>query len=239
MRWLAPLVAGIFLLVTGALLVWDLKRPDRFFYLLTKGNPRSWLVRGSWILGGFAALMGVWFLLGVFDIGFLEPVIWASAVAGLGVSGYTAYLFGQAEGRDLWQTPLLLWHMIGGALAVGGGISLMAALSMRVLVASVTPFAWVMLIGAAMVGLMSLTELFASHATTNAEAAMHHMTRGEFATRWWLGQFLVVVVPIAAGALALSGASAAIGAIGGVAAMAGIYLADDAFVNAGQSVPLS
>jgi Fe-S-cluster-containing dehydrogenase component len=239
MRWLAPLVAGIFLLLTGALLVWDLKRPDRFFYLLTKGNPGSWLVRGSWILGAFAALIGVWFLLGVFDIGSPEPVIWASAVAGLGVSGYTAYLFGQAEGRDLWQTPLLLWHMIGGALAVGGGISLMAALSMRVLVASVTPFAWVMLIGAAMVGLMSLTELFASHTTTNAEAAMHHMTRGEFATRWWLGQFLVVVVPIAAAAFALSGASAAIGALGGVAAMAGIYLADDAFVKAGQSVPLS
>ncbi len=239
MRWLAPLVAGIFLLLTGVLLVWDLKRPDRFFYLLTKGNPGSWLVRGSWILGAFAALMGVWFLLGVFDIGSLELVIWASAVVGLGVSGYTAYLFGQAEGRDLWQTPVLLWHMIGGALAVGGGISLIAALSMSVLVTSITPFAWVMLIGAAMVGSMSLTELFASHSTTNAAAAMHHMTKGEYAREWWLGQFLVVVVPISAAALVLSGASAAVGALGGVAAMAGVFLADDAFVKAGQSVPLS
>ena len=38
------------------LLVWDLKRPDRFYYLLTKGNPGSWLVRGAWILSAFAAV---------------------------------------------------------------------------------------------------------------------------------------------------------------------------------------
>ena len=75
MQWLAPLVGGILVLVTGALLVWDLKKPGRFLYLLTKGNSSSWLVRGSWILGAFAALMGAWFLLGIFDIGFLEPVI--------------------------------------------------------------------------------------------------------------------------------------------------------------------
>ncbi|MFV1962520.1 MAG: ferredoxin, partial [Acidimicrobiia bacterium] len=157
----------------------------------------------------------------------------------LGVAGYTAYLFGQAEGRDLWQTPLLLWHMIGGALAVGGGVSLIAAFAYDDLSDAVDPFAWVMLIGAAVVGLMSLTELFASHTTTNAVAAFHHMTKGEYAKEWWIGQFLVVVVPIASAALVLGGASASIGIIGALAAMAGVFLADDAFVKAGQSVPLS
>ena len=239
MQWRAPLIAGFFLLLTGVLLVWDLKRPDRFLYLLTKGNPSSWLVRGAWILGAFAALMGAWFLLGVFDIGFLEPVIWASAVLGLGVAGYTAYLFGQAEGRDLWQTPVLVWHMIGGAMAVGGGGSLIVALAYPDLSDAVGSFAWVMLIGAALVGLMSLTELFASHTTTNAAAAMHHMTKGEYAAEWWLGQLLAVVVPVASAALVIGGVSDAIGVLGGVAAMAGVFLADDAFVKAGQSVPLS
>jgi Fe-S-cluster-containing dehydrogenase component len=32
--------------VTGALLVWDLKRPERFGYIFTKPNPSSWLVWG-------------------------------------------------------------------------------------------------------------------------------------------------------------------------------------------------
>ena len=239
MQWIAPLVAGLFLLLTGILLVWDLKRPDRFIYLLTKGNPSSWLVKGAWILGAFAGLVGIWFLLGVFNIDFLEPFIWASAALGLGVAGYTAYLFGQAEGRDLWQTPLLLWHMIGGAIAVGGGASLLAAAALDDLAGSIEAFAWMMLIGAAVVGLMSLTELFGSHTTTNAEAAMHHMTRGEFAFQWWLGQVLIVVIPLVAASAVLVGVDVWVGAIGGVAAMAGVFLADDAFVKAGQSVPLS
>jgi Fe-S-cluster-containing dehydrogenase component/formate-dependent nitrite reductase membrane component NrfD len=238
-RWLAPLLAGLFLLLTGALLVWDLKRPDRFLYLLTKGNPSSWLVRGAWILGVFALLAGLWFLIGIFDVGFLEPVIWASAVLGVGVAGYTAFLFGQAEGRDLWQTPVLVWHMVGGALAVGAGASLVAGLFFDDLAASIEAFAWVQLVGAGMVGLMSLTELFGPHTTTNAEAALHHMTRGEFRNEWWLGQLLVVVVPLAAAIAVLNGADVAVGAVGGISAMIGAFLADDAFVKAGQSVPLS
>ncbi len=69
---------------------------------------------------------------------------------------------------------------------------------------------------------------------------MHHMTRGVFSRQWWFGgQLLGVVVPIAFGVGTLSGSPQWVAAAGGVAAAAGIYLADDAFVKAGQSVPLS
>lgn len=239
MSWLAPLVAGLFIALTGVVLVWDLKRPDRFLYILTKSNPGSWLVRGAWILGAQGALMAVWFVVGVFGLGSLEPVIWVSALNGLLVAGYTAFLFGQAEGRDLWQTPLLLWHMIGAALAVGGGASLIAAMASSSLEEAVGPFAGVMAVGAGVVGLMTVTELFSSHPTTNAQSAFHHMTKGEFASQWWRGQFLLVPVPVLAGLLVVGGGTLITGVVGGVAAMIGVFLADDAFVKAGQSVPLS
>jgi hypothetical protein len=239
MSWLAPLVAGLFILLTGILLVWDLKRPDRFLYILTKSNPGSWLVRGAWILGAQAALMGAWFLMGVFGFGSLEPVIWVSALNGLLVAGYTAFLFGQAEGRDLWQSPLLLWHMIASALAVGGGASLIPAVVSDSLDDAVVPFSVVMVVGALIVGLMTLTELMGSHPTTNAGAAFHHMTKGEFSGQWWRGQFLLVPVPILAGLLVVAGGTVITGVAGGIAAMVGVFLADDAFVKAGQSVPLS
>lgn len=239
MSWLAPLIAGLFILLTGVLLVWDLKRPDRFLYILTKSNPGSWLVRGAWILGAQATLMAAWFLMGVFSVGSLEPVIWVSALNGLLVAGYTAFLFGQAEGRDLWQSPILLWHMIASALAVGGGASLIPALVSDALSDAVDPFAWVMVIGAVTVGMMTLTEMLGSHPTTNAEAAFHHMTKGEFAGQWWWGQFLLIPVPIFAGLFVVVGGAIIAGVVGGIAAMAGVFLADDAFVKAGQSVPLS
>lgn len=239
MTWLAPLLGGIFLLLTGILLVWDLKRPDRFLFILTKGNPGSWLVRGAWILGAQALLMAIWFVVGVLDLGSSEPIVWLAALNGLGVAGYTAFLFGQAEGRDLWQSRLLLWHMIGGAFAVGGGMALIAGLAMDELETSLESFAWVMLAGAVLVGLVTALELVASHGTANARIAFHHMTRGEFATEWWRGQILVVVAPIVAAILFLTGGNVLTGAAGGLAAMAGVFFADDAFVKAGQSAPLS
>ena len=39
---------------TLALLLYDLDRPDRFFYLLVRPQWRSWVARAAWILTGFA-----------------------------------------------------------------------------------------------------------------------------------------------------------------------------------------
>jgi formate-dependent nitrite reductase membrane component NrfD len=241
MRWVAPLVAGLLLLGTGALLVADLKRPDRFFYLLTKGNPGSWLVRGAWILGAYAAVLGIWFLAGIFEWDTIVTVaIGVAALVALGVTGYTAFLFAQAEGRDLWQSPLLLWHMLAGALVAGGGTSLVAAaLADRASVESIDAFAWTMMVGAVVVGLFAIIELASEHPTRNAAEGFHHMTRGAFATEWWSGLILTAGIPLVIGIAVLAGATVWLGALGGLVGMAGIWLMDDAFVKAGQSVPLS
>jgi Fe-S-cluster-containing dehydrogenase component len=52
----APVVALVFLAITMGLLVLDLKRPDRFHYVLLKGNWQSWLVRGAWILMAYGLI---------------------------------------------------------------------------------------------------------------------------------------------------------------------------------------
>jgi formate-dependent nitrite reductase membrane component NrfD/NAD-dependent dihydropyrimidine dehydrogenase PreA subunit len=240
-RWGTPLASGVFLALTGVLLVWDLKRPDRFFYLLTKGNPRSWLVRGAWILSAYAAVLGLWLIAGVVGAdAVVRTMTWIGAPLGLATAGYTAFLFGQAEARDLWQSPMLVWHMAAGAVAVGGGFGLLASLVFDVPALATTVALWAMVGGAATLGLMAWAELSSRHPTRNIEQALHHMTRGAFSRQWWLGgQALGVAVPILCGIGALSGSPDWVGAIGAVAVAAGIYFADDAFVKAGQSVPLS
>jgi predicted membrane protein len=243
MRWGTPLIAGIFLVLTGVLLVADLKRPDRFYYLLTKGRPGSWLVRGAYILGAYAALLGAWFLAGITGADRLVlPLIWLGVPLALATAGYTAFLFGQAEARDLWQSPTLLWHMLAAAFAVGGGAALVVSRFMQVGEAAERAFAWSMLGGAAALGLIALAEIASRHPTRNVAAAMHHMTRGRYAVEWWAGGFVLgVVVPVIAGiTTVVVGADAAwLGAVGGLAAAAGIWFSDDALVKAGQSVPLS
>lgn len=241
-RWGAPLISGIFLALTGVLLVADLKRPDRFHYLLTKGRSGSWLVKGAWILSAHAGLLGLWFLLGLVGVDYLPVLIWATGVVGLGVAGYTAFLFGQAEGRDLWQSPTLLWHMLAGAMAVGGGAGLVAAGAFDLDERTVEVLAWVLVGGAASLGLIGLVEMVVPHTTANQAAALHHLMRGAYAREWWWGGHVVgVALPLVLGIAFLAGPDGLrwLAGLGGVSAMAGIWCADDAYVKAGQSVPLS
>ena len=56
--WAAPVVAGVFLAATGALLVADLDHPERFTMVLTRPQWRSWLARGGVILSGYGAVLG-------------------------------------------------------------------------------------------------------------------------------------------------------------------------------------
>src|SRR5262249_13324911 len=55
--FVAPLVALVFLGVTGIILISDLEHPERFWMLFVRPQWRSWLVRGAWILGGYGALL--------------------------------------------------------------------------------------------------------------------------------------------------------------------------------------
>ncbi len=240
-QWMVPLVAGLFLAATGALLVWDLKRPDRFYYLMTKGNPGSWLVRGAWILTAYAVIMAIWFLLGV-GLGpdAVRVMVWIAVPVAIALAGYTAFLFGQAEARDLWQSPMLLWHMVAGALAAGGGAMLILGAMVGAEGALMRSSAWAMTGGALALGLIALVEITSHHPTRNIAMAVHHMTKGAFSNQWWIGgQLIGVAIPVSFGTGYLWGSPLWVALIGAAAAMVGIWFADDAYVKAGQSVPLS
>src|SRR5260370_3714892 len=74
----APLVALIFLAITMGLLIFDLKRPDRFFYLLTKPNLKSWLVLGGYVLALYGAALTAWLLAGILGRRIPQPLVWAT-----------------------------------------------------------------------------------------------------------------------------------------------------------------
>ena len=234
-----PMIAGAFLAATGVLLVWDLKQPKRFHYLLTKGNWDSWLVKGAYILMAFAAVCALWWIGGLVDSpGLLQVLAIPAAVLAAGTAGYTAYLFAQCEGRDLWQTPLLLPVLL--AQAVTAGASVFAILELFVSVPAPIAVCWVLLGGVVATGAFIAMEL-ASHGSRHVELAVETMTRGRYARQfWWGGIVLGLVVPAVLLVITLAtGAHAGLAAVAGVAAIAGMFAYEDAFVRAGQSVPLS
>ena len=75
-----PVFSLLFLTATMILLVLDLKKPGRFFYLLTKPNLNSWLVLGGYVLMVFGFLLTAWLAL-IFTGGMLYPwLVWLTAM---------------------------------------------------------------------------------------------------------------------------------------------------------------
>ncbi len=235
-----PMVAGVFLAITGVLLIADLKQPSRFHYLITKGNWSSWLVKGAYILMFFALVCGLWWIGGLAESDSLLKVLAIPAVAGaLGTAGYTAFLFGQCEGRDLWQTPLLLPVLLAQAVTAGGAAY--AIIDVFMDVPEPTAIRWVLLGGVAATAALIFVEL-TSRGSRHVELAVHEMTRGAYAQQfWWGGITLGILVPAVLVVIALAADvdSPALAAIAGLAALVGMFAYEDSFVRAGQSVPLS
>ena len=234
-----PLVAGFFLAVTGGLLVGDLRRPERFYYLLTRSNRRSWLVKGAWVLAAFAALCAAWFVAGAAgSAGTLVGLAVPAAVLAAATAGYTAWLFGQCEGRDLWQTPLLLPTLLAQAAVAGGAAYSLADLAMEIPAVAVVRAT---LLGGLLAGGALIGAEVRSQGSSHVEAAVAAMTRGRYARRFWIGGIgLGLALPAALTAVALAaGTGPALPAAAAAAALVGMWFYEDSFVRAGQSVPLS
>jgi formate-dependent nitrite reductase membrane component NrfD len=232
-------VAGVFLAATGVLLVADLKQPRRFTYLLTRPNTRSWLVRGAWILAAYAVAAAAWWVGGLLDsAGWLQVMAAPAAVLGAATAGYTAFLFGQCEGRDLWQTPLLLPTLLAQAVAAGGAV--FAVMDLVMDVPAPTAVRWALLGGVLATAVVLAIELTA-RSTRHVELAVHAMSRGPFAVGFWLGGVLVgLALPAVLTSVALAADTGPVlPAVAGIAAVIGVFAHEDAFVRAGQAVPLS
>lgn len=232
-------VAGVFLAITGVLLVADLKQPGRFFYILTKGNRTSWLVKGAYVLALYAAVLALWWFGGVADAGgLLQVLAIPAALLAAATAGYTAFLFAQCEGRDLWQSPLLLPMLLAQAVAAGGATYLVLDAFMDL--PESDTFAWVTLGGLGAMALVLFIELTGRH-TRHVEMAVHSMVHGEHRSRFWTGVIAGMVAPAAMliTSLAVDDVNVAVPAVAGALVVVGMWFYEDSYVRAGQSVPLS
>jgi hypothetical protein len=251
---LAPeLLALVFITATTILLIEDLARPMKFFTLLTRPNTRSWLVKGAWILMGFSATVTATLAMLVLrhlgpDAPFLadvdwNPAIgalrWVNAVLGLGVAGYTAFLFQQCEGRDLWQEPRLLPHLLVQALFLG-------AVSLAPFADEPTLLARICIGGLIVHTVFVALELRGKTHTANhrqAQAFLEVVKMGPIARPYHLGGRLGTLVPVGLLAVASLGALAsfapALLTLAALTAAAGLFVYKYAYIRAAQLPPLS
>lgn len=249
----AGLVSLLFVGLTTALLVLDLEKPERFISILIRPQWRSWLTRGAFILIGFTLVAGIWWLIEVgayYEVISAEiaesvrPVaLWVGLPLALGMAVYTAYLLAQAEGRDLWQSPLLPVHLVIQALMAGSGAFLIMALFIKDLPDNLLNVSWIIFLVAIIVDLFVLLvgEFSIPHASEIAARAAHDISRGRYRHHFWWGTIVlghVLPLILALSAYWLTDALIA-GAAAGVCAIVGLYLYEFAFIMAPQEIPNS
>ena len=230
----APILGLVALGITGVLLIADLKRPERFWFILAKPHWRSWLTRGAFIIAAYGALLVVW--LGYEVIGPAPPdaVFWAALPLAFATAVYTAFLFGQCEARDLWQSPLLGLGLTIQMVIAGAATLILAAVAFEPPASAIGFLTWTLLgsLGLHLVAML-LGEVAARHGSSNAAAAAEVMTKGRYAPLFWSAVAVGTALP---GALLIAGGGTTLPA---VLALLGLLAYEHAFVMAGQSVPIS
>ena len=248
--WVTPIVSGAFLAITGGLLIWDLEHPERFYLIFTRPQWKSWLVKGAFIIAGYTLVLALHFVASW--LGWRSFQSWLM-IAGVPLSIltaiYTAYLFAQAKARDMWQNPLLPPDLFVQALLDGAAALLLVLVTFQGIYAdeAFLPAArrenlfllWILAISSLLHLLMIWGEVSLTHPTAHARLAIWEMVKGRYKSDFWIG----TVLSFAGGlipALALFGViSISLGVAGAPLALIGLMLYENAYVQAGQSVPLA
>ncbi|MEX2270763.1 MAG: NrfD/PsrC family molybdoenzyme membrane anchor subunit [Vicinamibacterales bacterium] len=239
----APIVSLVFSIITAAVLIIDLERPERFYYILIRPNWRSWMTWGAYFLTAHGAISTLWLAAGVFGLPWLMTWMAAPAlVIALAATSYTGFLFAQGLARDLWQGPYAAVDLIAQAVVEAAAVLLLVAPFLAD-AAGATRMLALSLFGALAVHLVFLVfeNLLAPSPTRHHELAVGAIRRGPYARLFWgISLGLGGIVPLAMLAFGIAGTvPASLLMVASLLALAGAFAWEYVWVDAGQCVPIS
>lgn len=236
-----PALALLFLALTSILLVADLKRPERFYLILTRPNAKSWLVRGTYALMSYGALLSFafvwsWFEVEPITLGFVFslPTLFAAALS----AAYTGWLFGQAKGRVLWMQQGLWLRLVLQAVAAGAALLILVGPLLALEAEQQIGLNGTLLVS---LGLLLFYTVFEGRLAPRGREEEYARTlallkRGPYAKEHaFVGLLLGMIVPLAL--LALTGGLGS--QVAAVCVLIGLCSEKSLLVRAGQALPIS
>ena len=191
-----------------------------------------------WTIGLFGAFIPIQFILVAAGVDAAAQALrWVGAPLGAAAGVYTAFLFMQARGRDLWQDRALPLHFLVRTVLAGSAVALVLS------VVLVWSGQWIaiahwMLVGTLAAHLACLARHFRiGGLSADGRAAARNLTGGKYREYFWNAAIAGTVAPIV---LAVGLPTAGLAQVAaGLLALAGLAAYEHAYVQAGQSVPLS
>ena len=238
----APIVSLVFSVITAAVLIVDLERPERFYYILVRPNWRSWMAWGAYFLTAHGALSTLWLAAAFFGatsiVTLVAPVAFVVALA---ATSYTGFLFAQGLARDLWQGPYAAVDLIAQAIVEASAVLLLVAMFIDDGGAQSMLARSLFVALAAHLLFMVFENLLTPSPTRHHELALKAIRRGPYARLFWgVALGFGGLVPLALLATAdAAGATAPMMMAASLLALAGAFAWEYVWVEAGQSVPIS
>jgi Fe-S-cluster-containing dehydrogenase component/formate-dependent nitrite reductase membrane component NrfD len=232
-----PAISEAFLTLTAVILVTDLDRPERFYYILVRPNWRSWMTWGAYFLTAHGLVAALWIGAAWVDSTIvLAGLVWPAIVMSLLTTVYTGFLFAQGLARDLWQGPHATIDLLAQAIVEGAAALMLASLAARLDRPAV--LVWLLTGGLAVhLGLLAVEQLVPGR-TRHRQLAVATIRTGPLARLFWGGAVMAGgLLPIAL-LLATAGVTP-IATLGALLALAGAFAWEYIWVQAGQGVPLS
>ena len=239
-RSVGPAISLVFMGATAAILVVDLERPERFYYLLVRPNWRSWMVWGAYFLTVHGGISTIWILAGWFGwTRVLTVLAWPAIVMSILATCYTGFLFAQGLARDLWQGPHAALDLLAQAVAEGAAVLMLATAVVGGDATGRVTLALLVAVGVHLAFIV-FENLLAPSPTRHHELAVTAIRRGPFAALFWGGAIVGGgLMPLVMLMTTLQREPSAVAMLGALLALAGSFAWEYVWVEAGQSVPLS
>jgi formate-dependent nitrite reductase membrane component NrfD len=229
---------NIFLLFTLA----DLHQPFRMWHIFFYPHWTSAITVGAWmatVFVGLESLMIAAMLLKKDTVIFDKLLFWVTLLA-IPVTLYTAGIMAEATARELWQMPTESVQMILAATLSGSAMIILLGGS-KLSDETKRFFGAILGLSALMAFIVYMSEYIFGGMKAEEVAALLQYVKGdgEYATMFWIGQWVAYILPMVLIVLSRVSNSTSILNLAAILAIAGLWIVKHVWLVIPQLLPLS
>lgn len=238
-RLVVPALGFVFINITLLFTVLDLHQPFRFWHMFVWPHFTSAINLGAFTLTVYTGLTALLTLLAFKKLDALyDRLIAPTWLVAFLATIYTAGLLGQANARELWQTPTEVAQMILAATLAGSATFLL--MGARITDDERRVYAWVLGLSALVALTIYVAEVvFAPQKSEEAAYLVHLLVGGDLRALFFAGLGFGFVVPALAAFFGLRQNAPALFPLAAASSLVGLWLVKHAWLIAPQLIPLS
>jgi len=228
---------NIFLLFTLA----DLHQPFRMWHIFVYSHMTSAIAVGSWMASIFLGLLTLLIFLGFKKSeGAYDKVLFWTTLLAIPVTLYTAGIMAEATARELWQMPTESVQMILAATLSGSAAFILIGGS-KLSEESQKFFGAILGLSALMAFIIYMSEyIFGAMKAEEVAVILGYVKGdGEYATMFWIGQWVAYILPMLFVALSRASGSSSILKLAAILAIVGLWVVKHVWLVIPQLLPLS